>query len=203
MPATWYTAVSLLGQPSASGIVAPAQALIDLHRAGHEIACHTWSHVKATETPAPRYSGDIARNRAALARVLPGVAVRSFAYPFGAVTASAKRAALAQATTCRGTRPGIVRGRVDLGLLPANRLYSAAAPLSAVERLIADVRSGGGWAILYTHDVAPEPSPWGCTPGYLAAVVAAVVQAGLVVRTVGDVAAQLAPFQFAANLAQA
>jgi hypothetical protein len=28
------------------------------------------------------------------------------------------------------------------------------------------------WLILYTHDVAEAPSPWGCTPGTLARLAA-------------------------------
>ena len=189
---TWYIATALLGQPSPVGMVASAQGVADLHAAGHEIGNHTCHHLNASHVPAAIYAEDIRHNRAELSRLLPGAALRSFSYPYGAVTAPAKRVAMAQATTCRGIIGGIVRSRVDLALLPANKLYSRSVPLASVERLIESVRRGG-WAILYTHDVTPEPSAWGCTPDYFAAVVAAVARAGLAVRTIGDVAAQLAP----------
>jgi hypothetical protein len=38
------------------------------------------------------------------------------------------------------------------------------------------------------HDVADDPSPFGCTPAVLAAVVALVQAAGLPIKTMADAA---------------
>ncbi len=115
----------------------------------------------------------------------------SIAFPYGSTSLDAKRAAAARFATCRGIREGIARGRCDLALLPANRLYSTSVPRHAVDRTLAALRARGGWLIFYTHDVTASPSEWGCTPAYLAGVVAAVRQAGLAVRTVAETAALL------------
>lgn len=191
MAATWYATSDLLGQPSAVGIIACASGLRALHAAGHEIGDHTRRHLDARQVAAEDYARDLDENRRTLATLVPGLTVRSFAYPFGGVTVGAKRAALARATTCRSTMAGIARGTVDLALLPANPLYENADSVAAALAVIARVRSMGGWAIFYTHDVTQAPSPWGCTPATFAAITAAVARAGLRVRTVGAVADQL------------
>jgi peptidoglycan/xylan/chitin deacetylase (PgdA/CDA1 family) len=191
MVATWYAASDLLGGPSAVGTIAGADRLRELHAAGHEIGDHTRRHLDARRVASDAYGRDIDENRRALAALVPGLAVRSFAYPFGSVTVGAKRAAQARATTCRSTRAGIARGSVDLALLPANALYENATSLAAARDVIGRVREAGGWAIFYTHDVTEAPSPWGCTPASFSAITAAVARAGLRVRTVGAVADHL------------
>lgn len=191
MAATWYAATGLLGGPSPSGIVASADRLGDLQAAGHEIGDHTFGHLDARTVSSADYARDVAANRAALARAVPGLRLRSFAYPYGRVTLGAKRAASAGALTCRGTRAGIARGTIDLAMLPANALYTRANPRIALEPLIGAAARAGGWLILYTHDVTENPSPWGCTPADLAAIVAQVRRAGLRVATMGDVGAEL------------
>ena len=189
--ATWYIATGLLGRPSEVGPVMDAADVLALHEAGHEIGCHTHSHLRAEDVRERDYDDDLAANAAALARTVPGLVPHSFSFPFGSVTPATKRDAAARHATCRGTESGVVRGTADLALLPANRLYSASVPLSQVDAMVADVRARGGWLIFYTHDVAAAPSGWGCTPGYFAEVVAAVGRAGLAVRPVGAAAALL------------
>lgn len=191
MVATWYASSDLLGRPSAVGTIAGADCLRTLHAAGHEIGDHTCRHLDARRVAANEYGRDLDENRRALAALVPGLAVRSFAYPFGGVTVAAKRAVRARATTCRGTSAGIARGTVDLALLPANPLYENTASLAAARDVIGRVREAGGWAIFYTHDVTEAPSPWGCTQASFAAIAAAVARAGLRVSTVGAVADQL------------
>lgn len=191
MRGTYYIASSLLGHDSPCGpILDPAQ----LHRlaaAGHEIGGHSFGHLNALEVPADRFAADIAANRAALAAQLPGLAPRSFAYPYGAATWRTKQAALAQYTSCRGNRPGVASGRIDLGLLPANKLYAGQTTAQGLRALMAETIARHGWLILYTHDVGPTPSPYGCTPQDLAGAIELAQSLGLRVATVGDVTAGL------------
>lgn len=193
MAATWYAASGLLGQPSAVGEIASPDQVARLHADGHEIGDHTCRHLDARAVAAEDYGRDIDENRRVLADLLPGHAVRSFSYPFGGVTLGAKRAAMARAATCRSTMAGIARGSVDLALLPANPLYEDAAWLAAAQDVIGRLAATRGWAIFYTHDVTPTPSPWGCSPASFAALVAAIGRAGLRVATVGAVVDEIAP----------
>ncbi|MCJ2132197.1 polysaccharide deacetylase family protein [Methylobacterium sp. E-045] len=189
MTATWYATSGLLGKSSAVGTVATAGQLRGLQEAGHEIGCHTHGHLDGRKVPAEAYGRDIDENHRVLMELVPGLAIRSFAYPFGGVTVGAKRAAMTRAVTCRSTMAGIARGHVDLALLPANPLYEET--LDAAQDVIGRLSQAGGWAIFYTHDVAEAPSPWGCTPATFAAITAAVARAGLRVGTVGAVADQI------------
>lgn len=189
--ATWYVAAGLLGRPSPVGLITSQAGVTAVHAAGHEIGCHTSSHVRAGNVSARSYRDELEASAMALERMIPGLVLRSFSFPFGSVTAGAKRAAVTRFATCRSAESGIARGRSDLAMLPGNRLYTASVPLRAVEAMVADVRARGGWLIFYTHDVATEPSEWGCTPEYLARVIAAVRQAGLAVHTMAETATLL------------
>ena len=51
-------------------------------------------------------------------------------------------------------------------------------------------RARNGWIIFYTHDVAEQPSEWGCTPAQLEAVVGYAAQR-LPVLPVRDVAVRV------------
>ncbi len=42
------------------------------------------------------------------------------------------------------------------------------------------------WLILYTHDVRPDPSPFGCTPAALERLVDAAIAGGAEVVTVAE-----------------
>ncbi|MGC5779395.1 polysaccharide deacetylase family protein [Methylobacterium sp. NFXW15] len=190
--ATWYVSCGLLGKPSPVGPIVSPDRVQALHAAGHEIGDHTHNHLDARAVPAEAYDGDLAANHAALGRLVPGLRPASFAYPYGQVTLGAKRAAAARNVTCRGTESGISRGTLDLALLPAVALYDLSMTRERIEALIGDVARGGGWLIVYTHDVAPGPSPWGCSPDLFEATLAAALAAGLRIATVGAVAAEIA-----------
>jgi hypothetical protein len=38
---------------------------------------------------------------------------------------------------------------------------------AGIDRVFDEAVATNGWLIFYTHDVADNPSPWGCTPGLL------------------------------------
>lgn len=191
VPATWYVSCGLLGRSSPVGDIASPDRVSALHAAGHEIGDHTFSHLDARAVPAETYDRDVAANHEALARLVPGLRPVSFAYPYGQVTLGAKRAAAAHNPTCRGTESGIARGGLDLALLPAVALYDLSMTRARVAALVGELARRGGWLIVYTHDVAPTPSPWGCSPGLFEAMLAATLAAGLRVATVGAVSAEI------------
>ncbi|MCJ2015111.1 polysaccharide deacetylase family protein [Methylobacterium sp. J-076] len=190
-PATWYVSCGLLGAQSPVGVIAGPERVVALHEAGHEIGDHTFGHLDARAVSAARYGSDLAANQDSLARLVPGLRPASFAYPYGQVTLGAKRAASARIPACRGTEAGIARGTFDLAMLPATALYDRAMTRAGVEALVADVARRGGWLIFYTHDVAPSPSPWGCSPSLFEASVAAALAAGLRLATVAAVSGEI------------
>ena len=93
----------------------------------------------------------------------------------------------------RSVEHGVNAGpEVDLNRLKANPVYET-SDLAAIESLIDQARRNDGWLILYTHDVGPAPSPFGCSGSRFAAVLAAVRRSGLAVGTVGQASARLRP----------
>ena len=72
----------------------------------------------------------------------------------------------------------------DLNELKAERLYQGLITLDRLTALMMDVASKKGWLILYTHDVTPNPSDWGCTENLLDYAIQAALAAGCKVMPV-------------------
>ena len=185
---TYYLSCGLLDANSPSGRIVSSEDVQRLAMAGHEIGCHTYSHFRAEETGGRCYGADITRNFRQLTELLPSQLVRSFAFPYGSITPSAKAAAASYYVTCRTTRPCINRTRIDANQLNAIALYETRDNIEAINKLISDCSCHGGWLIIYTHDVDKNHSPYGCTPEQLRSKVHYALDSGCAVRTIGDVA---------------
>jgi peptidoglycan/xylan/chitin deacetylase (PgdA/CDA1 family) len=162
----------------------------DLHEAireGHELACHTFSHLDATSVSPLEFLVDIARNRDAMRKILCGFEVIDFAYPYGRVTCELGHDIKSRFWSARGTEPGLNRAPIERGHLRANRLYDRLGNLTAIEELIDRNCDEGGWLIFYTHDISNHPSEWGCTPHYFERVLRAAVKCGAKIMPVRDV----------------
>jgi len=169
---TYYTAMGLAGTANNLGPLFELEDLRAAHARGHEIACHTFSHRDCGRASPAEIDIEIKSNAAALAQALDGFVTTNFAYPFGGVSLSAKQAFNGRFASCRGTGRGINRGTVDLADLFSTSLYSHNFDRDRFCQLIEDAQTSGGWLIFYTHDVADEPSPFGCTPAQFQSIVA-------------------------------
>jgi peptidoglycan/xylan/chitin deacetylase (PgdA/CDA1 family) len=187
---TYYTAMGLAGTENHLGRMFEIDDLRAAHAQGHEIACHTFTHRDCCRVAPAEIIAEIDRNTAALSEALDGAPVTNFAYPFGGVSLTAKNALGRRFASCRGTGRGINRGTVDLADLFSTSLYSANFDRDRLCQLIDDAQASGGWLIFYTHDVAEEPSPFGCTPAQLRSIVAYAAE-NTTVLPVRDVMAAL------------
>lgn len=188
---TYYTAMNFAGAERKLGRMFDAEDVVAADRAGHEIACHTLSHLDCRWAKTADIERDIDENGRALAAVLGGNAPpASFAYPYGAVSLKARQALGRRFTTCRGTGLGINAGPVDLADLLVVILYDHLYDEAAMRRWVDEAQAKNGWVIFYTHDVAEQPSEFGCTPAQLEAVVAYAAQR-MPVLPVRDVAARI------------
>lgn len=151
---------------------------------GHEVGCHTYGHTSMRRLADRDIRREIENNAKAIAELIPDYALRTFAYPRGAVTVRAKRALGANFVCCRGTEDGINAGVTDLNLLRANKIYTRRGNMDDLLGLIQENRRIGGWLVFYTHDVRDEPSPYGCTQEDLETVVRAATASGSDVFTV-------------------
>ncbi|WCL53193.1 polysaccharide deacetylase family protein [Gimibacter soli] len=178
MTGTFYLCAGLIDAELEGHSIASADTVKTAFDAGHEIGCHTFSHMDCQANSAAAVATDLEKNKVAITE-LTGLAPYSFAYPFGKMSVAAKRLASDRFGSARGVTGGINRGLADLGNLRANQIYSNGFDLAALEGKIADVAANGGWLIFYTHEVAEKPSPFGCRPDEFRAVVDAVAKSGV------------------------
>jgi len=169
---TYYAAMGLAGTDSNLGKMFESDDLRAVHAQGHEIACHTYSHRDCYRASPAEIAAEIERNGTALASIIGDEPLDNFAYPFGGVSLTAKSALAGRFASCRGTGRGINRGTVDLADLFGTSIYSRDFNRDRLCQLIDDAQAGNGWVIFYTHDVAEEPSPFGCTPAQFKSIVA-------------------------------
>jgi len=129
----------------------------ELHRSGHQVGCHTFSHRSFKNGSARENAQDASRNRDFWQDAL-GEPLLDFSYPFGDVTLDGKRAVRDRYLSLRGIRRGINRGLIDIACLRAVNLYSDAFNRSEIEAVIRDCEENDGWLIFYTHGVE-DPTP--------------------------------------------
>jgi hypothetical protein len=73
-----------------------------------------------------------------------------------------------------------------LNLLRANCVYGDLDEAAPLEALIAENRMRKSWLIFYTHDIRPQPSPYGCTPALFESIVACAARSGSRILTVAQ-----------------
>jgi peptidoglycan/xylan/chitin deacetylase (PgdA/CDA1 family) len=189
LKATYYVAAALAGTEAATGRMACAEAVQRLAAAGHEIGCHTYSHLDCGQAAARDAVEDVALNAQTLARWgLPRPT--TFAYPFGDVAPATKRALAGRFNLMRAMHAGLVTGGSDLNQAPSVGVEGAEGEALAL-RWLDRLAARPAWLILTTHDVADQPSAWGCTPATLARLADAALAAGVEVVTVAEGAARV------------
>jgi len=186
---TYYAAMGLMGTTTAVGPIFDWTDLDALLSQGHELACHTLDHSSCLSVPSTEFLRGCGENRERAAALLPGQQLRNFSFPFGDVSLATKQKLTSAYTTCRSIEPGLNLDPVDFGFLRANRMYSE-LPIEPLEMLIRANVQRAGWLVFYTHDIARNPSPYGCTPEYLERLVRCSLDSGAEVLTVHEAASR-------------
>jgi peptidoglycan/xylan/chitin deacetylase (PgdA/CDA1 family) len=188
---TYYTAMGMMSTVNHLGDQFRPEDLETLLRDGHELASHTFHHVSARKMTAAQFRDDANEGQIAIRKLTGRSGSTSFAYPFGQVTLATKKAVGGDVSSARGIWPGLNGPVVDLNLLRANSLYGGPSRLAAARKLILENERQRGWLIFYTHDVQATPSPYGCTPVLLDAVVKFALQGNARILTVAEVVSEL------------
>ena len=187
---TWFISMGLAGRTGPMGRIAGAEELERLIKAGHEIACHTYGHLDCGQAAAADIEADVLRSRAALTG-LGAPPPSTFAYPYGDVSPRAKRVLGSRFQLLRALHHGLVRPGCDLNQAPSVGIEGPDGEAVAW-RWLDQAISANAWLILYTHDVADAPSPWGCTPRALDHLIAEALGAGAEIVTVAQGCRRLA-----------
>ena len=186
---TWYFSAGLAGQTGPMGVYATAQDAKRLAEAGHEIACHTFSHLDCGQADARAIVDDVDRNAEVL-KAWGASPAKSFAYPYGDVSTAAKTVLGGRYRTLRTVQAGLVENGSDANQLPSVGIEGQDGEATAL-RWLDKAADRKAWLILYTHDVAPAPSPWGCTPEALGHLADAAKARGFEIVTAAEGAKRL------------
>ncbi|HMK88167.1 MAG TPA: polysaccharide deacetylase family protein [Methylocystis sp.] len=189
---TFYCASSFCGVANSGETFFDADDLAALTASGHEIGCHTASHLRVSTCARAQLEQDLERNARFVAERLGDVRLSTFAYPFGDIGLGAKLQLQGRFAACRSSFPGLNRGVADLGALKAERLYSGRVDAASVERSVEAAASANAWLIFYTHDVSEDPSAFGCTPTLLETALKAANAAGCEILTVRNALGRIA-----------
>jgi peptidoglycan/xylan/chitin deacetylase (PgdA/CDA1 family) len=180
----YYFAAGLAGRNGPMGRFATGEDARRLHEAGHEIACHTFSHLDCGQATKAETIADVDRNAESLAEWGAGDPV-SFAYPYGDVASPAKTALAGRFKTLRALHHGLITTGADLNQAPAVGIEGENGEAVA-NAWLDKAKARKAWLILYTHDVADQPSQWGCTTGALERLIDRAVAEGFDVVTVAE-----------------
>lgn len=173
-----------------AGRVEPGRTLIDLTGCrelaarGHEIGCHSHAHRDLRHVDDDTLVEDLAHNARYLDTIGPRPGRRNFAYPYNSGSFG-KRALLAGSfRTCRAEGGGINRGPTDPTFLRAVEIRQPQQHALGLARWIDALVAKPGWLIFFTHDIAPRPTPYGCTPTAFRLLVGYALARGCQVLTV-------------------
>jgi peptidoglycan/xylan/chitin deacetylase (PgdA/CDA1 family) len=183
---TFYVAGGLLDQWSGHWIGASADEIADLHRRGHELACHTFSHRRATDLDAAAMTSEMEKNRRYFLKLDPSIRMENFAYPYGLGSLARKRQLSKVFRSSRGILPGVNSGTVDLHYLRAMPLIDLHVDPHGIDRAFDEAIVKNGWLIFYSHDVETVPSPYGCSPSLLRHALATASRRKVPVLSVAD-----------------
>ena len=182
--ATFYVSGAGVGKWSGHWQGVSADGIVELHRRGHEIACHTFSHQPTTALDATRLASEIEQNRNYLLGLDPSIRIDNFAYPYGLGSVWRKGQLAKTFRSSRGIIPGINSGMVDLQYLRSTPLINQSIDEEGIDRAFDALVDASGWLIFYGHDVTAEPSPFGCTPSLLRHALDAAAKRGVAIMTV-------------------
>ena len=181
---TFYISGGKCGTTSPTGRLATGDQVAALYARGHEIGCHTYSHIPVVGISDDALDRDLNRNRAFLQAVLGKIPINNFAYPYGDISFKAKQHLTPRYTSCRALTPGVNARSIDLGVLKCCPLEQTLIDRERITAFIAQAVRRNGWLLFASHDVAEAPSRYGVRPDLLAFAVRSALAAGCRVVTV-------------------
>jgi peptidoglycan/xylan/chitin deacetylase (PgdA/CDA1 family) len=184
--ATYYASFGLMGTQAPTGLQFQQEDLKLLLQQGHELGCHTFGHCHAWNTHPRLFEEAIVENRRTLAELAPGAIFKTLSYPIGVPRVRTKQIASKYFACCRCGGQTANIGNTDLNYLSAYFLEQTRDDAEAVKAIIDYNRLARGWLVFATHDISPDPTPWGCKPAFFENIVRYAVASGAHILPVFD-----------------
>lgn len=189
-PATYFVCAGLDGLSGPMGAYGTRSDALAAHAAGHEIACHTYSHMDLGAADDEDVQADLDRNTDMLwSWGLPRPA--TFAYPFGDVGFASKALAARRFHLARALHHDLIHAGSDLAQAPAVGVEGDDGEALAHQWMARLAQASEGWLILFSHAVTDRPSPFGMSGAALAGIVDAARDRGFDIVTVAEGARRL------------
>jgi peptidoglycan/xylan/chitin deacetylase (PgdA/CDA1 family) len=183
---TFYIASGMLARREEQRTLIDAAGCAELLARGHEIGCHTHSHINLRQVSRGALRADLDQNGAVLAKVAPGFVPRNFAFPYNAGSFRQRGELTRRYRSSRGGLPGINRGPTDRSFLRSFALQQPESSVAQLHSLIDDLVANPGWLIFFGHDLSAAPTPYGCTPTSFEALVRHARNSGCAILTVNQ-----------------
>lgn len=190
---TFYASFGLMGRNAPVGPIFCSDDLRATVAEGHELGCHTFSHCHSWSTPSAEFEESVTANQRALSELMPPLVFKTLSYPISTPRPATKRRMAKRFACCRGGGQTFNRGTIDLNYVRAFFLEKSGGDPAFVHRLIDQNAQERGWLIFATHDVADNPTPFGCTPSFFEQVVERAKRSGASILPVSEALAEVMP----------
>jgi peptidoglycan/xylan/chitin deacetylase (PgdA/CDA1 family) len=170
--------MGLLGLDEPVGRICGPRDLPEVLAQGHELGCHTFGHLDAWETEPRVFEESVLENRRALRKLVPGAHFETMSYPIACPRPATKQRIGRHFSGCRAGGQRLNAGAMDLNHLNAFFLEQARDRPRVIHDMIERNRLEKGWLIFATHDIARQPSRFGCTPEFFEDVVRRALASG-------------------------
>lgn len=160
----------------------------DLQRllgAGHELACHGFSHRHYQSLTRMEILADLHENRIFLKNIGCGPP-QNFAYPYGSISPFSKRIVADEFVSLRGIRPAINFPVVDLALVKSFPLYQHLWRKTALAQALEKNAKVRGLLTFFTHGIVSDPGRFDCSAELLDFAVRMAIATGNRVTSVRE-----------------
>lgn len=188
---TYFASAEFMGR-SIEGIdYYTPELLKEVYGKGHEIGCHSFSHVHLG-SKGTAFARDSADKNLAVMRAVLGESfmMTSFAYPYGDVSPAVKWTMGRRFALCRGVHQEENSGAVDLAQIRIISLESRHWNPQALERVILQAKCNGSWLVFLTHDISDTPTPYGSTPAMMQTALGLLAQSAVPIMPLKAAAAK-------------
>jgi len=186
----YYFCAGLAGEDGHMGPYASCEDMQRVAEAGHEVGCHSYSHLDCGQASGAQIADDLDLNAALLSDWGVSRCLETFAYPYGDVGFAAKQEAGGRFVLSRALHHGLIEPGADLNQAPAVGIEGAHGETLA-RAWLARAAERRAWLILFTHGVDDAPTRFGTSADTLARLVDEALDRGFDVVGAAEGAARL------------